>query len=159
MTLAESMEAAGKRMADAFVEGFKMQLHINGLEKLIQSAQPPVLSANVVKTPKRKLKLKQKDGEYKGPKLCSVPDCKRKHAAKGLCGNHYGKALRLKMNTDKLRAADLRILALDGRATRFTKKLKRNGSAKRMMKKTAAAVTPEQPKQAVAKVDLPAPMF
>jgi len=150
MTLAESMEAAGKRMADAFVEGFKMQLRAANLH----TVNVPV---NVVKTPKRK--LKQKDGEYKGPKLCSVPDCKRKHAAKGLCGNHYGKALRLKMNTDKLRAADLRILALDGRATRFTKKLKRGGSAKRTKKTTAAVVTPEQPKQAVAKVELPTPMF
>jgi len=158
MTLAESMEAAGKRMADAFVEGFKMQLRAANLH----TVNVPV---NVVKTPKRKLKRAYKMSNEKWSKACSVPDCKRKHAAKGLCGNHYGKAIRLKMNASKLRAADLRILALDGRATRFaaTSKLvraaaKNPGGAKRT-KKTAAAITPEQPKQAVAKVELPTPMF
>jgi len=52
---------------------------------------------------------------------CKVAGCGRRSAAKGLCGNHYGKARRLKMNVDALTDEDLSTLGQDGRAVRFQK--------------------------------------
>jgi hypothetical protein len=50
---------------------------------------------------------------------CRVPGCSRKAEARRLCGSHYGKAQRLKMKLDALSDADLKLLALDGRALRW----------------------------------------
>jgi hypothetical protein len=49
---------------------------------------------------------------------CSVPGCRRPHAAKGLCMNHYAKAKRLKLNPDSLGASELQVLATDQRGLR-----------------------------------------
>lgn len=51
--------------------------------------------------------------------LCAVPYCKRSKLAKGLCGTHYTKASKNKLDMDNLSAKDLRFLSLDGRALRW----------------------------------------
>lgn len=52
---------------------------------------------------------------------CIVPGYNRDQKTRQLCASHYGKAQRLKLNTNPGSAADLRTLSEDGRATRFAK--------------------------------------
>jgi len=143
MTLIESVEALGARLADVMIARYNERLKAAGIDVTVNV--PSVPDTQIVKP--------------KSINPCSVPGCARRFTAKGLCQGHYAKANRMKMNLDKLRAADLRILSLDGRKTRVAAQKRnapaKNASAKRMKKSTPE----EQPKQATAKVELPTPMF
>ena len=50
-----------------------------------------------------------------------VHGCGRKKVSKGLCSAHYQKAIRLKINPDRLGPAEQAKLAADGRAARWKK--------------------------------------
>ena len=83
---------------------------------------------------------------------CRVPGCVRKAEARRLCGSHYGKAQRLKMKLDALTEANLKLLALDGRALRWSSKGATPVSGRRAIgSKAAAAVKARSRKPAKRK--------
>ncbi|MBS2027612.1 MAG: hypothetical protein JST54_06900 [Deltaproteobacteria bacterium] len=56
-----------------------------------------------------------------GIAACMVHGCGRAKMSKGLCSAHYQKAIRLKINPERIGAAEQAKLAADGRALRWKK--------------------------------------
>lgn len=53
---------------------------------------------------------------------CVVPGCSSSAKTKGLCGRHYQKVLRNKLDSSRLTPEQLELLAQDGRAARYAGK-------------------------------------